>query len=94
MVDLVACYLADDYLCGASGDPAAAGPLYWHRRGLRSEAFGLVHLEGVPQEVADRLVRQGWHDRSYADGYEAARAAAPYVGRLLEFCRAGSRGGE
>ncbi|MBI2504065.1 MAG: hypothetical protein HYW07_12635 [Candidatus Latescibacteria bacterium] len=90
MVDLVACYVADDYLYGASGTPSASNPVHWRYRGLKTEAFGLVRLEGVPDEVASRLVRQGWHDHYYADGYAAARAAAPYVGCMLAFCGADS----
>lgn len=85
MVDLVACYVADDYLYGASSALSASSPAHWWHFGLKGAAFGLVRLEGVPDEVADRLVRQCWHDHSYADGYEAARAAAPYVGGLLTF---------
>lgn len=85
MVDLVACYVADDYLYGASGALSASNPAHWWCFGLKGAAFGLVRLEGVPDEVADRLVRQCWCDHSYADGYEAARAAAPYMGGLLAF---------
>lgn len=81
--NLIAAYIGDGYLYGASGYWGADTPRYWP--GVRDEeGFALVELKGVPLEIAERLCAQGVQgEQYYSDGYEAARAAAPYVGKTV-----------
>lgn len=81
--DLIAAYIADGHLYGASDHWFADNPRYWLT--VRDEeGFTLIELKDVPLEIAERLCAQGVQgEQYYSDGYEAARAAAPYVGRTL-----------
>lgn len=80
--NLIAAYIGDGYLYGASGNPMAELPLYWAEVACE-EGFTLIELRGVPELVADALEKQGTSEQYYADGYEAARAAEPYVGETI-----------
>lgn len=81
--NLIAAYIGDGYLYGASGYWGADTPRYWP--GVRDEeGFALVELKDVPLEIAERLCAQGVQgEQCYSDGYEAARAAAPYVAGVI-----------
>ena len=75
---LTACYIGDGYLYGASSNPFAALPAYWPS--VRHEdGFTLRTLANVPADIAARLEDHGTSSQYYADGYEAARAAAPFL---------------
>lgn len=80
--NLIAAYIGDGYLYGASDHWLADNPRYWLAV-CDEEGFTLVELRDVPEDVALTLENQGLPGQVYADGYEAARAAAPYVGRTL-----------
>jgi len=47
------------------------------------DGFALVELRDVPEDIAEALEKQGTSEQYYADGYEAARAAEPYVGETI-----------
>lgn len=76
---LIAAYIGDGYLYGASGYWNADTPRYWS--GVRDEeGFELVRLVDVPDDVAANLCAQGLSgEQVYSDGYEAASVASPYV---------------
>lgn len=80
---IVAAFIADGYLYGASGSPHAYSLSYWPS--LREEdSFSLVELVDVPESIAENLCKQGvYGEQVYADGYEAANVAANYVGRTV-----------
>ena len=77
--DLVAAYLGDGYLYGASGDPGAADPHYWLALRLEGEPYSLYRLHGVPFGLATKLEMQGTSEQEFEDGYVAAMEAAPYA---------------
>ena len=84
---LVAAYIGDGYLYGASDDDNAAGSGYWINLSLdedtRRDGWELVELNNVPDDIAQKLIDQGTSDQWYDDGYDAAQAAAPYVGETV-----------
>jgi hypothetical protein len=83
-VELVAAYYADGAFYGASATcEAATEPRYWLPLWNEDEPFRLVRLVNVPADVAAQFVAHGTSEQHYADGYEAARAAAPYEGAEL-----------
>ena len=81
MKKLVAAYIGDGYLYGASDAPHAFSPDYWALD--EGEAFELVELVGVPDDLARRLLAHGTTEQDFSDGYEAARAAEPYRGEVV-----------
>lgn len=80
--NLVAAYIGDGYLYGAADHPRASLPSYWMDVQYE-DGFALVELRDVPEDVALALENQGLPGQVYADGYEAARAAAPYVAGVI-----------
>lgn len=88
--NMVAFYVGD-YLAGAvrvrgngsawdshgAGDPWYPG--YWPLEWREGDDWELVELLHVPEDIALKLENQGSLDQWYADGYEAANAAAPFV---------------
>ena len=80
--NLIAAYIGDGYLYGAADHPRASLPSYWMDVQYE-DGFALVELRDVPEDIADALEKQGTSEQYYADGYEAARAAEPYVGETI-----------
>lgn len=81
VVSLTAAY-TDGALVAASQAPDARSPRYW-RGFLDGDSYQLVELVGVPGVLAEQLCAQGFSDQHFADGYVAAAAAQPYLGRAL-----------
>ena len=75
-LDMYATYVGDGYLYGASTDDSAINPGYWQLE----EPYTIVILNDVPASLASDLEEQGTTNQVFSDGYEAANAAAPYVG--------------
>lgn len=80
--NLIAAYIGDGYLYGAADHPRASLPSYWMDVQYE-DGFALVELRDVPEDIAEALEKQGLPGQVYADGYEAARAAAPYVAGVI-----------
>jgi hypothetical protein len=82
---MAAMYIEDGYLYGASADPAAWGDSYWMMHLKEDvERWDLVELKGVPADLARKLEDQGTGAQWFSDGYEAANAAAPYAGDMID----------
>jgi len=84
MRKLVALYSDDGYLHYASdvegpGNPYSPEfwPMYSGDDYYRN--WDLVELTSVPDDIAKKLIAQGTSEQWYADGYEAASAAGPYI---------------
>src|SRR5690606_25681092 len=80
--NLIAAYIGDGYLYGVEDHPRASLPSYWMDVQYE-DRFVLVELRDVPEDVALALENQGLPGQVYTDGYEAARAAAPYVAGVI-----------
>lgn len=80
--NLIAAFIADGYLYGVTDHPNASDPRYWCDVRYE-EGFKIVELVGVPAARAAALEAIGTPEQMIADGYEAARIAAPYVGETL-----------
>lgn len=82
-VDLVAMYIADDYLYGASSHDKAVNVSFWPTD-IMEEEWALVELNNVPIELAKQLEAMGTGEQTISDGYEAQGLAAPYVGPEID----------
>lgn len=80
-VPMVVAVIADGYVYGASeteSSDTAEDPRYWLQLRLDREPYALFRAT-VPSKLADDLEAQGTSDQVFSDGYEAMRAAAPYM---------------
>ena len=83
-VDLVALYIGDGYLAGASRDDRADDIDYWPSDLWRTQDWELVILNDVPVKIAEELEAMGTTDQTIGDGYEAAEMASDYVGNITD----------
>jgi len=95
-VDMVALYIGDGYLAGASTSDRAYSISYWPSDMWDGDDWELAELNNVPPELAQQLEDQGTSDQFFSDGYEAANAAADYAGdsidsAYMEACSAHSK---
>jgi len=80
---LYAALIGDGYLYGATEDSlgSSATNSYWMGLRLDREPFEIFKLSRVPEDLAEKLIVQGTSDQEFSDGYDATRAAAPYMSK-------------
>jgi len=84
-VDMVALYIGDGYLAGATTNVRRGEDIdYWPYEMREGDDWELAYLDDVPPELAQQLEDQGTSDQYFSDGYEAANAAADYAGDLID----------
>ena len=83
-VDMVALYIGDGYLAGASTHNRANDIDFWRHLTSDGHEWELAELNRVPPELAQQLEDQGTSDQYFSDWYDAANAAADYAGELID----------
>jgi len=83
-VTMVALYIGDAYLAGASTSVDADTIAYWPEEMWRDGEWELAWLHDVPPDLAAKLEAQGTGDQEFNDGHDAQNAAVPYVGDIID----------